>query len=332
MIVRTDWTGEAIPAMGLGTWAIGGPVTAGDDALGWAETDDAASLAGIEEGVQAGIRFFDTAQVYGLGHSEELLGRALARHPEVRVATKIGYVLDLIGQNFLFTRIEAADLRRGIDASRQRLGRDRIDLLLLHVNSLPVEEAEPVFELLAELRSDGVIGAFGWSTDYPDRAAAFADREGFVAIEHALNVFFRADALLPVVEAHGLLSINRSPLAMGLLGGRYGRGSRMPSNDVRGRSRDWVDYFKDGQVSEAHFRQLEAVREVLTSGGRTLAQGALAWIWGRSDRTLPVPGFRTPEQVRDLVGALEKGPLTPDQMQEVERLIDRAPEGPPRDR
>ena len=71
---------------------------------------------------------------------------------------------------------------------------------------------------------------------------------------------------------------------------------------------------------------------MLTADGRTLAQGALAWIWGRSERTLPVPGFRTPEQVRDLAGALAKGPLSPDQMLEVERLIDREPEGPPRER
>ena len=83
MITRTDWTGEAIPALGLGTWAIGGPFFAGDDPVGWGETDDAVSLAAIGEGVAAGIRLFDTAQAYGTGHSEALLGRALARHPEV---------------------------------------------------------------------------------------------------------------------------------------------------------------------------------------------------------------------------------------------------------
>ena len=332
MITRTDWTGEAIPALGLGTWAIGGPFFAGDDPVGWGETDDAVSLAAIGEGVAAGIRLFDTAQAYGTGHSEALLGRALARHPEVRIATKIGIGIDPDARQLLGEDLEPERLRDAIDASRRRLGRDRIDLVLLHLNSLPVERAEPVFDQLAGLRAAGVIGGFGWSTDFPDRAAAFAGRDGFVAVEHGLNVFFRADALLPVIEAHGLLSINRSPLAMGLLGGRYGPESRLPRQDVRGRSRDWMDYFKDGRVSESHARRLQAVRDVLTSDGRSLVQGALGWIWGRSDRTLPVPGFRTPEQVRDLAGALAKGPLSADQMQEVERLIDREPEGPPRER
>jgi aryl-alcohol dehydrogenase-like predicted oxidoreductase len=332
MITRTDWTGEAIPALGLGTWAIGGPFFAGDDALGWGETDDAVSLAAVEAGVAAGIRLFDTAQAYGTGHAEELLGRALARHPEVRVVTKIGIGIDPAHRQVLGEEIGPQQLRDGIEASRRRLGRDHIDLVLLHLNSLPVAQAAPVFDLLNGLCAEGVIGAFGWSTDFPERAAAFAERDGFVAVEHGLNVFFRADALLPVIEAHGLLSINRSPLAMGLLGGRYGPNTLLPRQDVRGRSRDWMDYFHDGRVSETHARNLKAVREVLTTDGRTLAQGALAWIWGRSDRTLPVPGFRTPEQVQDLTGALAKGPLTPDQMLEIERLIDREPEGPPRER
>jgi len=329
---RTIWTGESIPELGLGTWAIGGPFFAGDDAVGWGETDDAVSIAAIGEGVAAGIRFFDTAQAYGTGHAEALLGRALAQHPEVRVATKVGVAIDPATRQLVGEELDPARLRAGVDASRRRLRRDRIDLVLLHLNSLPIARAEAVFDLLGELRNEGAIGAFGWSTDFPDRAAAFAHREGFVAIEHALNVFFRADGLMPVIEAHGLVSINRSPLAMGLLGGRYGTGSRLPAGDVRGRSRDWMDYFKDGQVSEGHARRLQAVREILASGGRTLAQGALAWIWARSERTLPVPGFRTPEQVRDLAGALEKGPLTPEQMLEVERLIEREPEGPPRER
>jgi len=332
MFTRTDWTGEATPAMGLGTWAIGGPFFAGDDAVGWGETDDAVSLAAISEGVAAGIRLFDTAQAYGTGHAEELLGRALIGHPEVRVATKVGIAIDPARRQLLGEELDPRRLREGIDASRRRLRRDRIDLVLLHLNSLPVARAEPVFDLLAKLRSEGAIDAFGWSTDFPDRAMAFAGREGFVAIEHALNVFFRADGLLPQIEAHGLISIDRSPLAMGLLGGRYGTGSQLPPGDVRGRSREWMDYFKDGRVNDDLGRRLQAVRDVLTTDGRTLAQGALAWIWGRSERTLPVPGFRTPEQVRDLVGALAKGPLSPDQMLEVERLIDREPEGPPRER
>jgi aryl-alcohol dehydrogenase-like predicted oxidoreductase len=177
--------GQAIPALGLGTWAIGGPFFAGD-AVGWGETDDAVSLAAISEGVEAGVRLFDTAQAYGTGHAEELLGRALLQHPEVRVATKIGIGIDPIRRQLLGEELDPQQIREGIEASRRRLGRDRIDLVLLHINSLPVARAGPVFDVLSDLRAADAVGAFGWSTDFPDRAAAFAERDGFVAVEHAL--------------------------------------------------------------------------------------------------------------------------------------------------
>ena len=94
-------------------------------------------------------------------------------------------------------------------------------------------------------------------------------------------------------------------------------------NDVRRSSPDWLKYFRNGQPDPEWLGRLEAVREVLTSGGRTLAQGALAWLWARSPATLPIPGFRTVLQVEENAGALAYGPLTPAQMAEVERLLGR---------
>jgi aryl-alcohol dehydrogenase-like predicted oxidoreductase len=128
------------------------------------------------------------------------------------------------------------------------------------------------------------------------------------------------------------LSINRSPLAMGLLSGKYAPGSAMDKNDIRSQTMDWMGYFKDGTVAPEYARQLDAVRELLRTGGRTLVQGAIGWLWARSERTLPIPGFRTAEQVDDLAGALEKGPLPKSVMDEIERVIIREPEGEPRDR
>jgi aryl-alcohol dehydrogenase-like predicted oxidoreductase len=332
MITRMLWDGGDVPALGLGCWAIGGPWTAGGAPAGWGVVDDAESARAIHAAVDAGVRFFDTAQAYGAGHSEDVLGRALQGRDVVRIATKVGYVIDPARRELTGPQITPAAITASIDASLRRLRRGRIDLVLLHLNSLPIAEATSVFDTLAALRNAGKIAAYGWSTDYPDRAAAFQDRAGFVAIEHAMNVFFRADALMPVIEGHGLLSINRSPLAMGLLGGKYAPGTRIGPQDVRGQNADWLAYFKDGQMAPGFADALSAVRDLLQTGGRSLAQGAIGWLWARSGRTLPIPGFRTVAQISDLAGALDHGPLPESVMAEIERVIPREPEGPPRDR
>ena len=332
MITRSLWDKTEIPALGLGCWAIGGPWTAGGMQAGWGDVDDATSIRAIHAGIDLGICFFDTAQTYGAGHSEAILGQALLGHLGVRVATKVGYEIDPDSRKMLGADTSPEAVTRSIEGSLKRLQRDTIDLVHLHANSLPIDEAEGVFDALERLRTAGKIGAYGWSTDFPNSAAAFAERDGFVSIQHALNVFFRADALLPVIEKAGLLSINRSPLAMGVLAGGYDSRSKIGKTDIRSNTVDWLAYFKDGQVSSRYLAQLAAIRDLLSSDGRSLAQGAICWIWGRSDRTLPIPGFRTEAQVQDLAGALEKGPFSTEVMAQIEQVIMREPEGEPRER
>ncbi len=332
MIERHLWDGGTIPAMGLGCWAIGGTWTAGTTQAGWGTVDDAVSARAIHTAVDLGIRLFDTAQAYGAGHSETVLGRALAGHPDVRIATKVGYAVDPASRTLTGEDASPAAIVLSIDHSLRRLRRDRIDLVHLHLNELSVDRAEPVFDALEALRVGGKIDAYGWSTDFPDRAAAFADRTGFVSVQHTMNVFFRADALLPVIEAKGLMSINRSPLAMGLLGGKYGAGRRLGADDVRGQSLDWMVYFKGGEAAPDYLRQLDAVRALLQTDGRSLVQGALGWLWGRSANSFPIPGFHNGAQVTELAGALEYGPLSADVMAAIEAAIIREPEGAVRPR
>jgi aryl-alcohol dehydrogenase-like predicted oxidoreductase len=332
MTERALWNGRSIPALGLGCWAIGGPFYAGPTALGWGEVDDRESLAALRRGLDLGMRFVDTANVYGAGHSEELVGRAVGNDPEVLVCTKFGGHVDPVTRQAGQADNSPAGIRSAVESSLRRLRRDRIDLCLLHVNSLPIEEAAGVFDTLDGLRRQGKIDAYGWSTDFPERAAAHADRRGFVAVEHAMNVFFAATKMLEVIERKGLLSVNKSPLAMGLLTGKFRGGASVPRDDIRAGNHDWLDYFKDGRVSPAYAQRLEAVRELLRTGGRTLAQGALCWLWARSARTLPIPGFRTVGQVEENAGALEKGPLPPRVMEEIDKAIAREPEGEPRER
>jgi aryl-alcohol dehydrogenase-like predicted oxidoreductase len=324
--------GGSIPRLGLGTWAIGGRWTAGGEEAGWGETDDDVSRAAIRAGVAAGIKLFDTAQAYGAGHSERLLGEVLAAHPDVRIATKIGLVIKEEARVLERATTDPDEIEASLDASRRRLRRDRIDIVLLHLNSLPIAEAMPIFERLERLRARGSLGHYGWSTDFPDRAAAGVSHNGFAVVEHAMNVFFAADGISTTLKDNDLLSLIRSPLAMGLLGGRYKAGHRFGPNDVRSRTMDWMDYFRDGQVTEAHAAMFERVRDLLMEGGRSPAQGALAWVLARNPRAVPLPGFRTPEQVEDLCATLASGPLSEATMAAIEAALDRPPEGPPRER
>ncbi|HQY95050.1 aldo/keto reductase [Caldilinea sp.] len=166
--------------------------------------------------------------------------------------------------------------------------------------------------------------AYGWSTDFADRVEFFAGGAHCTAIQLQLNVLDDNPAVLAVCEEHNLAAINRGPLAMGLLTGKYTPATQPAGDDVRGvNSPQWMKYFQGGKPSPEWLAKMEAVREILTSNGRTLAQGALAWLWARSERTIPIPGFRTVAQVEENCRAMQFGPLTAGQMAEVETLLGR---------
>jgi aryl-alcohol dehydrogenase-like predicted oxidoreductase len=122
-------------------------------------------------------------------------------------------------------------------------------------------------------------------------------------------------------EANNLASLNRSPLAMGFLTGKFGTETRLPAHDVRAAGHSWVRFFDDGRPRPDHLRRLAEMRELLRTGGRTLAQGALGWILARSPSTFPIPGFKTEAQVRENLGALEMGPLSAATMAEIGAVL-----------
>lgn len=327
-----DWTGARVPALGMGCWAIGGPFSADGREVGWGPTDDATSRATIAAAYAAGLRVFDTAQAYGTGHSEALLGEVLGDRPEARIVTKVGIGIDPARRELTGFVTDPVALRAGLDASLKRLRRERIDLVLVHPNEFEVAEAAPVFDWLSEEYEAGRIGGFGWSTDIPEKAAAHAGRQGYRAVELAANLLFRADALMAALRARDLVPLIRSPLAMGLLGGRIGRDTRFDARDVRTSDANWMAYFEAGRPNPDHLDRIERVRALLTTGGRSLAQGAIGWLWAVEPRAIPVPGMRTPAQVADLAGALDHGPLPPEVFSEIEAAMERAPEGPARPR
>lgn len=133
--------------------------------------------------------------------------------------------------------------------------------------------------------------------------------------------------MLAVCERHDLAALCRSPLAMGLLGGRYNATSRLPDDDVRGQAPACLRWFTDGQPTPEFLTRTDAVRQVLTTGGRSPAQGALAWIWAHPPRAIPLPGFRNTTQVEDNVGALRATPMTQAEHDLIENTLGRDPVG-----
>ncbi|GAJ01821.1 unnamed protein product, partial [marine sediment metagenome] len=142
------------------------------------------------------------------------------------------------------------------------------------------------------------------------------------AVQQQLNVFAGNDEILTLCKEKNLASVNRSPLAMGLLTGKFQESTRFPANDVR-RHVEWFEGFKEGKPNPEWLKKLDAIREILTSGGRTLTQGALAWIWGRSEKTIPIPGFKTVRQVEENATAMQFGSLNAEQMREIDALLGR---------
>jgi len=314
-------SGIEVSEIGFGCWAIGGPATSDGMADGWGDVDDEESVAALRRGLELGVTFFDTADVYGAGHSEEVLGRALAGHrDEVVIATKFGYTFDAGQRVIAGEDTSPGYIRRACQASLRRLGTDRIDLYQLHVGDLAADRAQEVAGTLDGLAADGLIRGYGWSTSDPQRAATFADGSHGTAIQHELNVLADAPAMLAACDTFDLASINRGPLAMGLLTGKYGPGTQLPADDVRS-AQPWVDYFAGGRPAPRWLARLDAIREVLTSGGRTLAQGALCWLLARSPRAVPIPGVKTVDQAEQNAAAMHLGPLSAAEMTEITRLL-----------
>ncbi len=172
-------SGLEVSAVGFGCWAIGGQFTdsATGAPVGWGETDDAESAAALRRAFELGITFFDTADVYGTGHSERILGQALAGHrDEVVIATKFGNTFDSERRTMTGQDASPSYIRQACADSLRRLDTDRIDLYQLHLGDLPIAQAEDVVGTLEELAADGLIRSYGWSTDDPQARGRLRDR------------------------------------------------------------------------------------------------------------------------------------------------------------
>jgi aryl-alcohol dehydrogenase-like predicted oxidoreductase len=286
--------------------------------------EDGESIRAIHFALDAGLNFFDTAPAYGAGHSERLLGRALAgRRYKVVIATKFGKPIDEVDNRFgryVHAREVIKNIHQECEDSLRRLGTDYIDLYQYHqMDYSLVEFAEEVIEILEALVAEGKIRFYGWSTDDPKCARVFVRGPHCTAIQLSLNVIRDAPELLDICDEFDQASIARGVLGMGFLTGKYtfeNYRSLLSADDFR--RRDDLPFL-------TLLSKLDKIRDILTSNGRTLPQGALAWVWARSDRTIPIPGFRTFSQVEENINSFNFGPLVAEQMEQIEVLLERVP-------
>lgn len=313
--------------LGMGCWAIGSEWTLEGQPVCYGKTDNRESVMALEAAYETGIRIFDTAANYGAGLSERLIAEALKGKIEnCFVSTKFGFNVDEKSKNVksygrdMRTSDVVKHIKQDVDKSLSRLKRDYIDCLFFHIWDYDSDLSLKVRDVLDELVFTGKIRSYGWSIDDLDKIKLWAEKKHCTFTQSELNITEDRPELISLCEELDLTLFNRSPLAMGFLSGKYSKDSSFSKSDVR--SESWT---KDRYLSTS-LNVLNSVREILTTGGRTLTQGALAWLWTRSDNNIPIPGIRTVKQAIENGLAMEYGPLNMDKFNEIERVLGRLKE------
>jgi aryl-alcohol dehydrogenase-like predicted oxidoreductase len=313
---RTDMT---ITRVGFGAWAIGG----GDWSFAWGEQDDDESVAAIRHAVESGVNWVDTAAVYGLGHSEEVVARALQDLPEADrpyVFTKGGLSWDDHDRRRPAARVGApASLRREVEASLRRLGVERIDLYQLHWPAEDGTSLEDYWQTFVDLKAEGKVRAVGLSNHHAKQLEA-ADAIGHVdTLQPPFSAIHRDVAAeeLPWCEENGTGVIVYSPMQAGLLTGAFSeaRVSRLPEDDWRRRSPDF-----QGDALAANLSLADALRPIADRHGVTQAAAAVAWTLAWPGVTGAIVGARRPDQVDGWMAAATLT-LTDADLDEVARAI-----------
>lgn len=313
---RLGRTGREVSVIGFGAWAIGGS---------WGTVDDAQSLRALHAAADAGVDLVDTADVYGDGHSERLIGRFLRERPGEAffVATKMGRAVPQEVANYT-----PEAFRGWVDASRERLGMDRLDLVQLHCPPTALYYQPETFAALDELVADGSIAAYGVSVEKVEEALKAIEFPGVATVQLIYNVFRQRPAERFFAEAVrrdvGILA--RVPLASGLLTGKLTASTTFEATDHRRFNRHGEEFDAGETFAGVDYDTgLAAVEELrsLVPDGATMAQLALRWILMHEAVTSTIPGARTPEQARSNAAAADLPPLSVETMGRIDDLYER---------
>lgn len=297
-------TGRSVGEVGLGTWQLG---------ANWGNVTDEVAMATLRTAYESGTTFFDTADVYGMGRSETLIGKFLreTRAP-IYVATKLGR-FNPPGWPENFSR---AAVREHTEASLRRLGIERLDLTQLHCLPPEVLVRGEIFEHLRELKREGKIRDFGVSVESMDEALVCLRHEGVAALQIIFNLFRQkpAHVLLAEAKKRRVALLARLPLASGLLGGKMTKATKFPADDHRNFNRDGQKFNVGETFAGLPFEKGVDLADALkpfVPAGMTLPEMALRWCLDFDAISVIIPGASNPEQARRNARASDLAPLNP---------------------
>ncbi|MET9664796.1 aldo/keto reductase [Streptomyces sp. NPDC006475] len=309
-------TGRNVSVVGLGTWQLGAD---------WGDVREEDALAVLDAAVDDGVTFFDTADVYGDGRSEQLIGRYLRGRPDagIVVATKMGRRVDQLPENYVLDNFRAWN-----DRSRRNLGVDTLDLVQLHCPPSSVYSSDAVFDALDTLVAEKRIAAYGVSVETCAEALTAIARPGTASVQIILNPFRLKplEEVLPAAAEAGVGIIARVPLASGLLSGKYTKDTVFTADDHRTYNRHGEAFDQGETFSGVDYGTgVEAAAEfaALAPEGATPAGTALRWIIQQPGVTSVIPGARSAEQARANAAAAALDPLPQVTLDAVRDLYDR---------
>lgn len=309
---RTGWN---ISEIGFGAWGIGGD---------WGTTDDKASLDALHKAIDLGVNFIDTADVYGDGHSEQLIAQVRkARSEQLIVATKAGRRLN----PHVASGYNRQNLTSFVERSLRNLQTEALDLVQLHCPPSEVYDMPEVFGILDDLVQEGKVRFYGVSVERVEEALKAITYPNVQSVQIIFNMFrFKpAEQFFTAASEHRVGILARVPLASGLLTGKLSLQSQFAENDHRkfnrhGEAFDQGETFS-GVDYETGLRAVEELRPLVPQGA-TMAQFALRWILMFAEVTSAIPGAKNPEQAEDNVKAAALAPLTNDTMLRVQEVYD----------
>jgi aryl-alcohol dehydrogenase-like predicted oxidoreductase len=310
---RIDRLDRSVSVLGLGTWQLGAD---------WGDVEPDDARATLDASVQSGVTFYDTADVYGDGRSEQIVGSFVKDKPALTVATKMGRRMAQEVANYNLDNFRAWN-----DRSRANLGVDTLDLVQLHCPPTPVYSSDAVYDALDLMVEEKRISAYGVSVEKVSEALAAIARPHVASVQIILNAFRLKplEQVLPAALSAGVGIIARVPLASGLLSGRYDSHTTFADNDHRNYNRHGEAFDVGETFSGVDFETgLEAVRRLrdLVPAGATMAQFALRWIIDQPGVTVVIPGARNPEQASANAAAASLAPLPASTLDEVKAVYD----------
>jgi len=312
---RFGKTGRDVSVIGFGAWAIGSA---------WGQVDDKDSLAALHAAADAGVTLIDTADVYGDGHSEKLIARFLRERKGERffVATKMGRSVPQVPENY-----NPEAFRGWVDASRERLGMDKLDLIQLHCPPTPVFYSPETFAALDELVADGSIANYGVSVEKVEEALKAIEFPGVATVQIIFNIMRQrpADHFLAEAKRRDVGVLARVPLASGMLTGKMTRSTRFEESDHRQFNRHGESFDVGETFAGVDYEKgLDFVEELraLVPGDATMAQFALRWILMNEGVTAAIPGAKNPDQARANAAAADLAALSPASMSKIQALYE----------